>query len=103
MEDPNIAPNEISEDFVDDGHYEDLDEVDQAADSLPELSAYKDFISRLPAYKWLLENIQKAWYLSVPGNVQTNVRETILEYLPRAQRVSSREAPQRHNLIFTAE
>ncbi|KID99359.1 Pfs domain protein, partial [Metarhizium majus ARSEF 297] len=60
LEDLNTAPNEISEDISDYSYYEDLDEADPAADSLPELSVYKDFISKLPEYKYkrLLERIQ---------------------------------------------
>lgn len=63
LDDPNTAPNEIPEDISDDGHYEDLDEADPAAYSLPELSVYKDFISKLPEYKWLLERIQGLLYM----------------------------------------
>ncbi|KAL6904704.1 hypothetical protein GGI43DRAFT_287411 [Trichoderma evansii] len=103
LEDPNTAPNEKPDDVMDDNHYDDLDEADRAIDSLPELSAYRDFISKHPAYEWLLQSIQKELYMGMPGNIQTNIRETILGYLPRPQRVSRREAPERHILTFTAD
>ncbi|KJK83657.1 hypothetical protein H634G_00890 [Metarhizium anisopliae BRIP 53293] len=103
LEDLNIAPNEISEDISDYIYYEDLDEADAAADSLPELSVYKDFISKLPEYKWLLERIQGALYMDDAGNVQTNIRDTILQLLPRAKRISREAIPQRHYLTFTAD
>ncbi|EXV01255.1 phosphorylase [Metarhizium robertsii] len=103
LEDLNIAPNEISEDISDYIYYEDLDEADPAADSLPELSVYKDFISKLPEYKWLLERIQGALYMDDAGNVQTNIRNTILQLLPRAKRISREAIPQTHYLTFTAD
>lgn len=103
MEDPNIAHNEKPDDVMDDGHYDDLDEADRATDSLPELSTYRDFISKHPAYEWLLQSIQKELYMGMPGHIQTAIRETILGYLPRAQRVSRRETPKRYVLTFTAD
>ncbi|KAK9444429.1 Pfs domain protein [Metarhizium brunneum] len=103
LEDPNTAPNEIPEDIIDYSHYEDLDEANPAAYSLPELSIYKDFISKLPEYKWLLERIQEALYMDDTGNVQTNIRDAILQFLPRSKRISRGVAPQTHNLTFTAD
>lgn len=102
LEDPNTAPN-APDDVVRDDHYEGLDEADRATDSLPELPAYKKFISGLPAYKWLLESIQKVLNFSIPVKSETNIRDAILHFLPRVQRVSRKEAPPRHNLTFTVE
>ncbi|KAH8129832.1 hypothetical protein LI328DRAFT_153386 [Trichoderma asperelloides] len=103
LQDPNTALSEKPDDVMDDSHYDNLDEADRATDSLPELSAYRDFISKHPAYEWLLQSIQRELFMSASGNVQTNIRETILGYLPKAYRVSRREAPKRYILTFTAD
>lgn len=103
LQDPNTALSEKPDDVMDDSHYDNLDEADRATDSLPELSAYRDFISKHPAYEWLLQSIQRELYMGASGNVQTNIRETILGYLPKAYRVSRREAPKRYILTFTAD
>ncbi|UKZ90800.1 uncharacterized protein TrAFT101_005797 [Trichoderma asperellum] len=103
LQDPNNALNKKPDDVMDDSHYHNLDEADGATDSLPELSAYRDFISKHPAYEWLLQSIQRELYMDVSGNVQTNIRETILGYLPKAHRVGRREAPKRYILTFTVD
>ncbi|KAL3475573.1 hypothetical protein BJX99DRAFT_271076 [Aspergillus californicus] len=103
LEDPNTAFNEIPDDIMDDTDSEDMEEAERATDTLPEASIYKAFISGLPAFKCLLESIQNVLHRGVPGDVATNIKEQILEYLPSTQRVSRREAPQRHTVEFTAE
>lgn len=103
LQDPNTALNMKPDDVMDDSYSGNLDEANRAIDSLPELSAYKDFISKHPAYKWLLQSIRKELYMGTPGNVQTDIRETILGHLPSAQSISRREAPKRYILTFTAD
>ncbi|KAM0516344.1 hypothetical protein ACHAPE_005491 [Trichoderma viride] len=103
QQDPNTIPNKKPDDSMDDNHYDNLDESDRATDSLPELSAYKDFISKHPAYEWLLRSIRKELYMDMPGDIQTDIRETILGHLPRAQSISRREAPSGYALTFTAD
>lgn len=103
FEDPNTALNEKPDDIMDDSLYDDLDEADRATDSLPELSAYRDFISKHPAYEWLLQSIQKELNMSMPGDIQIAIRETILGYLPNAQRISRRDIPKRYILTFTTD
>jgi hypothetical protein len=103
LEDPNTALNEKPDDFVDDSQFEEFDDTDLTADSLPELSLYKDFISKLPAYKWLLESVQNVLYMDVPGDVQTNIRQAVLDCLPRSQVVSRGALPERFSLTFTAD
>lgn len=103
LEDPNTALNKKPDDAMDDSHSDDLDEVDRATDSLPELSDYRDFISQHPAYEWLFQSVRKELYTDKPGSIQTDIREAILGYLPRIRRVSRREPPQRYTLTFTAD
>lgn len=102
-QDPNTALNDKPDDVMDDSHYDNLDAIDRATDSLPELSAYRDFISMHPAYEWLLQSIQKELYMDMPGNIQAKIRDTILGHLPRAQISSTREAPKIYILTFTAD
>jgi hypothetical protein len=68
------------------------------------LPAYKDFISRAPAYEWLLQSIRKELLLSVAEeNVQANIRQTVLDCLPKTRTVSRKESPDIHTAIFAAE
>ncbi|EHK40431.1 hypothetical protein TRIATDRAFT_181285, partial [Trichoderma atroviride IMI 206040] len=103
LEDPNTALNKKPDDAMDGNSDDDLDEADRATDSLPEFSVYRDFISQHPAYEWLLQYIQKELYMDEPGNVQTDIRKTIIDYLPKSQRVSRSEAAKRFTLTFTAD
>ncbi|KAB8259361.1 hypothetical protein BDV32DRAFT_150476 [Aspergillus pseudonomiae] len=102
--DPN-APPELPPDiaFQDDDDDEIFDEGEQDTDILPELSTYKEFVSNLPSYAWLLRNIRKEIYLSNIGETHTNIRRAILDCLPKAQHVSRKQAPPRHTLILIAD
>jgi hypothetical protein len=101
-QDPTIL-NKEPDDVMDDTHYDHLDEVDPATDSLPELSVYKDFISNHPAYEWLLQSIRKELYMDSPGDIQINIRDTILDHLAGGENIYRREAPKRRILTFTAD
>jgi hypothetical protein len=72
--------------------------------SLPELPAYKEFISKTPAYEWLLQSIRRELILNVAEeNVQANIRQTILYCLSISHRVSRKESPATHRMTFTLE
>jgi hypothetical protein len=88
------------EDILDDGE----DNFDEADHDLPELPAYKEFICKAPAYEWLLQSIRKELLLNVAeANVRANIRQTILDCLPKTHRVSRKESPNIHTATFTVE
>jgi hypothetical protein len=80
--------------------YEPLDDMRTLAHSLPELSVYRELIIASPAYKWLLDGIQKILHLSPPQDKPAGIGQAILEYLPKSRWSDS---PQRYSLIFTAK
>lgn len=100
--DPNGAFNETPDDVMEGVQDDDFDNTDPITEFLPERAVYTDFISKLPAYKWLVESIGRASYLSAPGDAQTNIREAILDCLPKAPILSRKIAPQRHIFSITA-
>lgn len=107
-EDPNAAPTVTPDDAISDGESEndsngDFDEANQDTNLLPELSAYTNVITKLPAYQWLLESIQRELYMNVPGNMQSSIKDSIIGYLPRTEKVSRRTMPRKHTMIFTAD
>lgn len=103
LEDPNTALNEDPDDITDNDDDEDPEEANRAVDSFPEIIVYKKFLSEHPVYKWLLDNIRRVLYMEVPGNVQTHIRQSILQHLPEETKVSRAAMPQRHNFTFTVD
>jgi hypothetical protein len=70
----------------------------------PQISAYRDFISKSPAYEWLLESLQRECLL-VPTEPDAlkKIRQTLMECFPIAHRVSQRHAAETYTVTFTIE
>ncbi|UKZ80339.1 hypothetical protein TrVFT333_008097 [Trichoderma virens FT-333] len=107
LEDPNEALSEdtsiLMDDELDCYYDEDFDEANRAVDPFPEISVYKKFLSELPVYKWLLSNIHRVLSMDIPGDVQINIRQSILQHLSEPQRVSRGQMPQRYNFKFIVD
>jgi hypothetical protein len=103
VEDPNTAPNQPPDDIMHDSLYEGLEDTDMDTYSLPELPAYRKFVSSLPAYEWLVQGIRRVLFLGSPGDTQTSIRDAILKYLPSTQTVSRRKMPARHSVEFIVD
>jgi hypothetical protein len=92
------------EDTFEDDAFDDNFDEDHELYDLPGLTAYKEFISRTPAYEWLLQSIRRELILNVAeANVQANIRQTFLDCLQTSHRVSRKESPDTHRMTFTLE
>ncbi|KAK1255021.1 hypothetical protein MKX08_009016 [Trichoderma sp. CBMAI-0020] len=78
------------------GHSDNLDRIHWATGSLPDVFTYKDFISKHPAYEWLLQTIRNDLYMDTPGAIQTHVGDVIMAHL-------SREALVTHGVSITVD
>lgn len=102
VQDATTAPKEEPDDVVDNYHFGDLEEADLATFER-EISVFRDFITQLPAYEWLLQSIRKELYMDNRGKVQTDIRRKILDYLPTDRKISRKKGPQRFIMTFNVD
>jgi hypothetical protein len=80
---------------------EELEEEEQEESAIPELHAYQDFISKSPAYEWLLATLRKEFLLApAEPNSMEAVRREILHSLPPSHKVSRKKSPQACKVTF---
>jgi hypothetical protein len=94
--------HELNEANVGDLMYADADEDEEA--DMPELLAYRDFISEVPAYKWLLANVHREILLaSAEPNLMDAVRRKILHFLPSSHKVSRKTSVEAYKVVYEIE
>jgi hypothetical protein len=68
---------------------------------MPELPAYRDFISKAPAYEWLLASLRREILLSpVEPNSMEAIRRKIIHYLPSSHKVSRKKSAEAYKITF---
>jgi hypothetical protein len=94
--------HELNEASVDDLIYLDADEDEEA--DMPELLAYRDFISKVPAYEWLLANVYREILLaSAEPNLMDAIRRMILHFLPSSHKVSRKASVEAYKVVYKIE
>jgi hypothetical protein len=84
-----------------DEELEEEEQEEQEESAIPELHAYQDFISKSPAYEWLLATLRKEFLLApAEPNSMEAVRREILHSLPSSHKVSRKKPPQACKVTF---
>jgi hypothetical protein len=79
--------------------YSDSDSSDETY--MPDPSKYQEFISKSPAYEWLLASLrQELLLISTHPNAREIIHEKILSILPSSSRISKRKSTAAINVTF---
>lgn len=82
----------------------DLDSYEDEEVNMPEILAYRNFIFKLPAYKWLLANLRREFLLAAPEpNYMEAIRQKIIQCLPSSRIVSRRRSAETYKVMFEVE
>lgn len=97
----------ISQDYKEEAEGEDVEEVEgqeTEETNIPEFHAYSDFISKSPAYQWLLENLNRQFLLAPakPDLIEV-IRRKIISSLPPSHKVSRKNASKAYKMIFEVD
>jgi hypothetical protein len=102
LEDPEDEMHELNEASMGDLIYPDADEDEEA--DIPELLAYRDFISKVPAYEWLLANVHREFLLaSAEPNLMDAIRRKILHFLPSSHKISRKTSVEPCKMVYEIE
>ncbi|KAI9764589.1 MAG: hypothetical protein M1840_008318 [Geoglossum simile] len=72
--------------------------------NMPELSAYRDFIFKAPAYEWLLASLRREFLLSpAEPNSMEDIRRQIICSLPSSHKVSRKKSAEAYRMTFRVE
>lgn len=108
LEDPededigNLKNQNSTEDAVNDSMNPDSDEDEEA--NVPDLLTYQNFISKAPAYKWLLANLHRECLLfPAEPNIMEALRHQIVHFLPSSHKVSRKRSSETCKMTFEIE
>src|SRR5436309_1315620 len=92
LEESEDVIHEASVDLVNQDSNEEVEEGESEEVIMPQLLAYRDFISKSPAYEWLLASLRKEFLLApAEPNSMEAIRQEIIKSLPSSHIVSRRK------------
>ena len=82
---------------------EESEEGKQGSDT-PQLLAYRSFISKAPAYEWLLARLRREFLLApAEPNYMEAIRREIIKFLPSCHKVSRTTSAEAYTMTFVIE
>ncbi|KAJ5984630.1 hypothetical protein N7481_006729 [Penicillium waksmanii] len=78
-------------------------EQDEESD-MPEFSAYKNFISNVASYEWLLSSLRRELFLApAKPNIMEAIRKKIITSLPSSHRLSRRLSAEAYTVTYVVQ
>jgi hypothetical protein len=106
LEEP-ANPTEIHDFFEESNEDVEISVFDESNEdeeiSVPEVSTYRDFIPKAPAYKWLIANLRREFILTpAESNYMEAIRRTIIDFLP-SHKISRKNSTVAYRTTFDIE
>lgn len=107
QQDPIPHSPSISEPAIDNTHIQEKLEEHAEQDeesNMPELSAYKSFISNVASYEWLLSSLRRELFLApAKPNIMKTIREKIITSMPSSHRLSRRSSAEAYIVTYVIQ